>query len=118
MGILVRKVLGGAVVGLAALALSAPSHAVPADGHEEESIFGTGFEFLFDKLPEAGGDIDGTDMGIGFTYLLPTGGLTLTVTNPDGANTDTVQDTPDDGGLGLYGGGSDNLEVGERLKRP
>lgn len=111
---LARKVLSGIVAGLGALALSAPSHAVPADGHEDQSISGSGFQYLFDQLPNP--DINGTAMGIEFNYTLPISGLTLTVTNPDGADTHTVQDRPGNGGLGNRQIGTDNLEVGERLK--
>jgi len=115
----VRKALGGAVAGAIALAFSASGHAVPAagDGHESESVLvpGSSYEFLFDQLPTSPGDqdVDGDASGITFTYAAS--GLTLTVSNPDGANEKVIQDEPGHGGMGLNIG-SDNLEVGERLK--
>lgn len=110
MSNLVRKVLGGAAAGVAALALSTPALAVPANGHEDESIFGSGFQFLFDTRPT---DLPGNDDGIIFNYV--GSGLTLTITNPDGNNDRTHQDSANDGGLGLKGG-KDDLQVGERLQ--
>jgi len=115
-----RTVLGGALVGVVALAYSIPGHAVPENGFVDETDLGGGiFEFLFDTLTQSDGDIHGTADGIVFVYGIS--GLTLTVT--DGAlvptNTDTIQDTvgktPPLGGLG-HDAGSDNLEVGEALK--
>lgn len=104
------KALGGAAAGVVALLLSSPVYALPADGDEDESLLAGVYTLIFDTLP--GPDVDGTDEGIIFNYS----DFTLTVTNPDGDNEDTVQDVPADGGLGLYGTSSDNLEVGERLK--
>lgn len=118
MGKVFGRILGGSVAGAAALLLSSAALAAPADGFEDETdLLGGSFRFLFDTLPTDPGDldIDGTSDGIEFIYVLS--GLTLTVTDPDGGgdSSDTIQDEPADGGLG-HDAGSDNLEVGERLK--
>ena len=112
MSNLVTKALGGAAAGVVTLALSTPALAgMAADGFEDEAIFGSGFEFLFDTRP---GDLPGHSNG-GIVFNYAGSGLTLTITNPDGDNDRTLQDSADDGGLGLTGG-RDDLQVGERLK--
>lgn len=119
MGNFVRKVLGGAAAGVAAMVLSSPGHAAvgTADGVEvENNILGDQWEIIFDVFD--GSDITDGDDGIEFNYVGSS--LTLIITDasavsPD--NNDVIQDNPADGGIGLDGGDAgDNLEVGEKLK--
>jgi hypothetical protein len=115
MGNFVRKVLGGAAAGVAALALSSPGHAATANGVEvENNILGDQWEIIFDVFD--GSDITNGDDGIEFNYAGSS--LTLIITDASAVSpddNDVIQDNPADGGIGLDNG-SDNLEVGEKLK--